>query len=209
MRLNPRSSVLIPLAALPGLVVVLGYFIDWLPLTDLRSIFLRWAVILTAVVLFVGVWNLGSVHWRKIVTGQTGAVYSALLFGSLIITLIITALFGPTAKESLWIFNNFQVPIETSLMAVLVVFLLYIAVRLLSRRMSFFTLVFLGTVLFVMVGMVTLPFLELPQLGEFRSWITQIWAVGGARGILLGIALGTIATGLRVLIGADRPYDGG
>jgi hypothetical protein len=32
--------------------------------------------------------------------------------------------------------------------------------------------------------------------------------MAGARGILLGVALGTVATGLRILIGADRPYGG-
>jgi hypothetical protein len=30
--------------------------------------------------------------------------------------------------------------------------------------------------------------------------------MAGARGILLGVALGTVATGLRVLLGIDRPY---
>ena len=32
--------------------------------------------------------------------------------------------------------------------------------------------------------------------------------VAGARGILLGIALGSLTTGLRVLLAADRPYSG-
>jgi hypothetical protein len=31
---------------------------------------------------------------------------------------------------------------------------------------------------------------------------------GGARGLLIGIALGTLLTGLRVLFGVDRPYGG-
>jgi hypothetical protein len=32
--------------------------------------------------------------------------------------------------------------------------------------------------------------------------------IAGARGILLGIALGSVTTGLRILLGADRPYSG-
>ena len=31
---------------------------------------------------------------------------------------------------------------------------------------------------------------------------------GGGRGLLIGIALGTLLTGLRVLFGIDRPYGG-
>jgi hypothetical protein len=49
---------------------------------------------------------------------------------------------------------------------------------------------------------------NLPLIGEIRSWIVSVPALGGARGILLGIALGTIATGLRILMGSDRPYGG-
>jgi hypothetical protein len=48
----------------------------------------------------------------------------------------------------------------------------------------------------------------LPLVGNLRTWIVQVPSVGGARGILLGVALGTIATGLRILMGSDRPYGG-
>jgi hypothetical protein len=41
-----------------------------------------------------------------------------------------------------------------------------------------------------------------------RNFLVHGLASGGARGILIGVALGTIATGLRVIIGSDRPYDG-
>ena len=39
-----------------------------------------------------------------------------------------------------------------------------------------------------------------------REWILGVMSLGGARGILLGVALGTIVVGLRLLIGIDRPY---
>jgi hypothetical protein len=35
----------------------------------------------------------------------------------------------------------------------------------------------------------------------------QVPTVAGARGIILGIALGAAATGLRVLLGFDQPYE--
>jgi len=39
-----------------------------------------------------------------------------------------------------------------------------------------------------------------------KDWILDVPALAGARGVLLGVALGTVATGLRVLLGIDRPY---
>jgi len=68
----------------------------------------------------------------------------------------------------------------------------------------------MGSALVVLVG--TLPWVIgseseiVRMLGELRAWLTQVWAVAGARGILLGVALGAAATGLRVIMGVDRPY---
>jgi hypothetical protein len=191
-----------------GLVVLLGFFIDLPVLNVLRTVFLRWAVILAAVAILVGLFNLAAVHWRKMGSRQTGRFYSAVLLISMVVTLVIGLAFGPTSTWSLWIFNHIQVPVETSLMAVLAVVLAYASARLLNRRINLFSIVFLATALLILIGTATIPGLEVPGLTELRAWITQVPAVGGARGILLGVALGTIATGLRVLIGSDRPYGG-
>ena len=121
---------------------------------------------------------------------------------------VAVAIFRPTGSWSMWIFNYIQVPIESSLMALLAVILAYASARMLSRRLNLFSIVFIVTALIVLLGTASLPFLDLPVLSEFRGWIERIPAVAGSRGILLGVALGTIATGLRVLMGADRPYGG-
>jgi DNA-binding beta-propeller fold protein YncE len=47
------------------------------------------------------------------------------------------------------------------------------------------------------------------EFGHVRhGGIAQVLAGAGARGILLGMALGILTTGLRILFGADRPYGG-
>lgn len=194
-----------------GLVVLLGYFIPIPLLTDLRGILVGWAVILAATALFVGVANLFLVHWRKISRAPTGGVYSLVLIISLAATLVVGGLFGVASYWPVWIFKNIQMPVETSLIALLAVVLTYAAARLLRRRLNVFTIVFLVTALIVLLGTAPIFGIEVPLLyGEtgLGSLLTQIPAVAGARGILLGVALGAIATGLRVLMGVDRPYGG-
>ena len=95
-------------------------------------------------------------------------------------------------------------------MALLAVTLTYASIRLLRRRLNLLSIIFLITVLLVLIGTASLPFLgEVPGLsGIVRPIITQVFAAAGARGILIGVALGTLATGLRILFGTDRPYGG-
>jgi hypothetical protein len=93
-------------------------------------------------------------------------------------------------------------------MAVLAISLTYAAARLLSRRLNLFSMVFVGVVLLLLIGAAPQIAAQAPLLAEIRNWILRVPALAGARGILLGVALGTIATGIRILTGSDRPYGG-
>ena len=205
-------SALAAIAIAFGLFILVGYFIALPPiLTNLRLILLNWAVILTGFAVLVGIANLLLVHFKKIRRKQKGANYSLILVGALLITLVIGLLPQQMRNIGLpFIFNAIQLPVEASLMALLAVTLTYASIRLLRRRLNLLSVIFLLTALLVLFGTTSLPFLgEVPGLGGFmRQIITPIFATAGARGILLGVALGTLTTGLRVLLGADRPYGG-
>ena len=202
------TSLSIAITILVGFVVLLGYFLNIPFLHSLRDIFLRWFMVLAAVALYLGLGNIIQVHWKKITQGEKGAFYSAALLIALACTFLVGVMFGPTSKWALWIFNHIHMPIESSLMAVLAIVLLYSLIRMVNRRASLFTFIFLGVVIISLGGMITLPWVDTSLLASLRSWITEVLAVGGVRGILLGVALGTAATGLRVLLGVDRPYGG-
>ena len=203
-----RAPISVVIAIALGIVVLLGYFVPIGPLNSLRIVLLDWAVILAGVALIVGVVNLFYVHWTKTSAGNSDSLYSAVLVFALLVTLVIVGWFGPTHSISMWIFNYIQVPVESSLMAVLAITLVYASARLLQRRIDLLSVVFLATALVILLATAPLFGIEIPGLGELRDWIAQVPVTAGARGILLGVALGIIATGLRVLIGADRPYGG-
>jgi hypothetical protein len=221
VKLSFKSPISVAIAMSFGLVVLLGYFFgttstgDSTNLGVLRDYFLRGGVVVAAVALLVGIMNLSSVHAGKIKKGEN-ASYSYLLLISLIGTIAIGIFdisrwffFGePNFKWTQWVFENIQLPIETSLIAILAVSLTYAAARLLGRRMTLFSAIFVGVFLLLLLGAIPQFVGILPILGDLRAWIIQVPAVGGARGVLLGVALGTIATGIRILTGSDRPYRG-
>ena len=104
----------------------------------------------------------------------------------------------------LFVFQYIQLPVESSLMALLAVSLAYAAARMLRRRLSPATITFFAVAVLVLVK-------NTPIGGAFNwltNWIITVPAIAGARGILIGVALGIIATGLRILMGVDRPYNG-
>jgi hypothetical protein len=191
-----------------GLVVLTGYFVDEPTVIALREIVLRWSVILAAVALLVGLWNLAAVHWGRFSSGKPGGIYSLITLAAMLATILIAGVFGPTSVWAMWIFNYIQSPVEMSLMALLAVTLVYALSRLLTRRLTLFSLVFVVSALVLLAAAALTAFMEVPGLAEMRAWILQVWVTGGARGILLGVAIGTIAVGVRILVGAERPYGG-
>jgi hypothetical protein len=196
------------IAVISGLLVVLGYFFPT-PFGGIQATLIGWAIILAAFALLLGIFNLFSVHWKKAHSQGTGQIYSLVLLISLGLTIVLASISGPTGALSLWLFNTFQVPVEISLLAVLAIVLVYAGARLLARRPKWNTILFLVTVVLVLLGTVPLLFIgEITPLNALRDWITQVPAIAGARGLLIGVALGTVATGLRILIGSDRPYGG-
>lgn len=196
-------------AILAGLVVLVGFFFKIPVLVEIRRLVLDWAVIVAGMAVFIGVFNLVSVNNTRLSLGHKGGIYSLALMISLVVTFGL-GLFLKTGHPIMnFIFYTIQVPIEKSLMALLAVTLLLASIRLLRKQPNLFSVIFLAITLLILLGTAPLPFGELPFFSSsLRPFIAQVMAGAGARGILLGIALATITTGLRILFGADRPYGG-
>jgi len=192
-----------------GGVVLAGYFVEWQTLQELRLLFMRWAILLSATALLLGILNLLAAHMHKVTQQETGWPYSALLIIILLGTLVLGLVFGPDNRVVLSLFEYIQLPVEATLMALLAVSLAVAGVRMVALRRDVYSLIFILTALLVLLGTAPWPFGGggmTAYFGWLRNWLAQVWAAGAARGIVLGIALGAVATGLRVLLGADRPY---
>jgi hypothetical protein len=202
--------IAIATAMIAGVLVLLGYFFPVGNLLAVRKLLLNWALILAAVAMFVGGINLLLVHFEKIRTQQKNSIYSILLVLSLVITALIGLIPpGPSGPYLGFLLDAVIVPAETTLMALLAVTLIYASVRLLNRRIDLTAFIFLGTALVTLLAVTPLPFGKLPFLSDIvQPLLIQPFVSGGLRGILIGVALGALTTGLRVLFGADRPYGG-
>jgi cytochrome bd-type quinol oxidase subunit 2 len=222
VKLNFRTPLSVAIAIGVGLIVLLGFFFgtdasgEITLLGILRSYFLQGAVVVSGAALLVGVYNLTAVHVKKI-RQRDESIYSVITVLALLLTLLVgiyditmTYLQGePGLRNTRWIFENIQMPIESSLMAIIAISLTFAAIRLLSRRLNFMSAVFSVVVLVLLIGAIpAVAASDFNIITIFRNWILSVPAVGGARGIVLGMAMGIIATGIRILMGTDRPYGG-
>lgn len=195
------------IAMASGLIVLLGYFYPLDALTQLRIMLTDWAVIIAAMAVLVGIANLVFVQMDKIRKREKNSIYGALLVLSLIATFGLGLVFGPENSLMRIAVDAIIVPVEASLMAILAVTLVYASIRLLRRRADVMTVIFLLVAVIFLIAMMPTPFGSVPG-----DWIiiqfANMFSSGGARGLLIGIALGTLLTGIRVLFGIDRPYGG-
>lgn len=197
MRWIPTS-----IAIAVGIVTLLSYFFDLPVLNALGAAFKQWTIILTAFALLLGLGNLLLVHFLRITRRtESGAGYSLIVLISAGIVFGIGLVFGVSGEPTVWVFNNVYTPLQGAFFALTAFFLATAAYRAMRAR-SLETVLMLVAALIVFIGQT--PVVNV--LGDAKEWILTVPSLAGVRGILLGVALGTIATGLRLLIGMDRPY---
>jgi hypothetical protein len=113
-----------------------------------------------------------------------------------------------------WIYQNVYNPLSATMFAVLAFYVASAAYRAFRARNLEATLLLVAGVL-VMLGRVplgdqltgVLP--EQYRLSSVANWIMQVPNLAGQRAIMIGIALGTAATSLRLILGIERSHLGG
>ena len=203
------------LAIAVGLFVLVALLLPVPLLSTIGTYFIDCAVIIAAFALFLGLLNVVRVHLRNIRERTKTWPYSVLLLIALFAVLAVGLVTltpsqadqsqpsGPSHPALQWIFANVMAPIQATLGALLAFLTLAAAYRLFRLRNAA-SVVLLVVALLVLAGQAS--FGLLPVLPQLRDWILDVPALAGMRGILLGVALGTVLTGIRLLLGVERPY---
>jgi hypothetical protein len=197
-----QSPIAMVIAIVSGVAMLAMYI--W-PVLGFRTLVLDWMMIMAAAALLVGVFNLIGVHGQKVVDGK-GLINSFALIAAAVITFVIKFVEQDFIPAE-WLLSYLIIPVESALMGVLAITLTYAAVRLVSQRTNVYSVIFVLAVLFTLLASTAFG-LDIGLVRDIKVFITHVLASAGARGILIGVALGIITTGLRILMGFDRPYGG-
>ena len=196
-----KRSVAIAIAISVGLFVLLDFFVQNAFIGLVKFVFVRWAIIVAAFAMVLGFFNVLIVHLNKILQFKQGWFYSIFLVLTMMIVLILGLIEGLQGSLTSRIFQYVLFPLQATIFSLLAFFVASAAYRAFRLR-SWESALLVITGVIVLLGQVPLW----GALTTFKEWILGVPSMAGARGILLGVALGTVATGLRVLLGIDRPY---
>jgi hypothetical protein len=189
-----------------GVMILLGYFITTPLIQNVRLFLIEWAIILGGIATLVSILNMIRVHWRKV---RSKDFYSVVVILAFLITLVAGILLSPSNKQFQNVVTYIQIPVEATLMGILTFSLMFATIRLFKINKGIMGVIFLvSTLVFLLISSIFLTStFKIPGIELILSAL-QTLPLAGARGILLGVALGGIIAGIRVLIGVDRPYRG-
>ncbi|MFO7695991.1 MAG: hypothetical protein R6X16_02395 [Anaerolineae bacterium] len=199
-----RRLLPVAVALIAGWVVLMDMMIAPAWLGSLPQFLLEAALVLGAFALLFGTAHLAATHGVRVAQGQSQSSYGAVLVLALVVTFVIGVAF-PGSRALSWIFRYLYTPLQATMLG-LMTFVLVGAVYRVGRLKRRGAGWLVGVALVLLLVQVLASDAISPLLPALRDWIMAVPVTAGARGILLGIALGATAAGLRILFGIEHPY---
>ena len=195
-----------------------------------------WVLIASAFGMVLGINSILGYHIEKVTKRRSGFGYSWVLILSFLIMTLAWVPWSPAPQEGSttlylwgglenpsgifsWMYFWMMVPMQATVFSILAFYIASAAYRS-FRAKSGQAIVLLIAAVIVMLGRVPLGtsltswlpqvgFLNDLRLEVMTEWLLNIPNAAGFRGILLGVALGVIATSVRIMFGIEKTYMGG
>lgn len=203
------------ITAAVGVLMILSFFVPHQAVSVPADFLQSCAIIIVAFGYVLGGANTLKLNADAIYRRQPGWVYKLVLVVSLIATVAIGAAEGrdflTEHKMSKWIYDQIYSPMSATMFALLAFYIASAAFRAFRIRTLEAGLLAVAA-LIVMLGRVPIGNILtawLPhsvQLPTLQDWIMEVPQNAAKRAILIGAALGVMATGLRVILGIERSY---
>jgi succinate dehydrogenase hydrophobic anchor subunit len=215
-----KREIPLVLTAIIGLTFFIQFFVPHAPMGFLSNMFTDWFSIIAAAAIWLGALNLMRVCLEKIYKKDKDWFFSAVTIASFLLIVIIGFFFSggrsfqdPGTRFD-WLYINIYTPLMATMFALLAFFVASASYRAFRARNAQATVLLLAAFV-VMLGRT--PFGDwlskpLPDgwgIANLSNIVMNYFNVAGQRAIMIGIALGTVSTSLRIILGIERSYLGG
>ena len=203
-------GVRIVLLALTAIIVLVDLFVRIPAYNSMVQTILTMGILIAAFTVAVGAVSVIVLHTRRIANRSPGQWYFSIYTLALMaMTFLLERLPFPQASELYSVLvTRVYGPLSQCAYGLIGFYVISCLYRSFRGRTSY-------VIVFLVAGILTLfsnaPIFALvdPRLQTIGYWIRDVPAVAGFRGLILGTAIGTIATGVRTILGFERSSIGG
>lgn len=204
-----------------GMLMILHFFIPHAPISTMGEGLTDWYMIVASAAIFLGVVNLVQVHLMKISNKSKNWRYSPVVLAGFFAMVGTGLVYGvEEARPFDFMFQSMVVPMGATMFSLLAFFVASAAFRA-FRSSNWRATLLLVSAFIVMLGRVPIGDLiwrlfpgaaggAHPNLvSDVAEWLMQVPNMAGQRAVMIGAALGVVATSLRMIFGIERSYLGG
>jgi hypothetical protein len=203
--------LIIPLAITftAGMIMILNFFIPHQPFAALGENLQEWYMIVASGAIFLGAVNLMHVHTRKIRLKLKNWKYSPVTIVGFLVMIILGLIYGVAENRPFdYLFMNMVAPMGATMFSLLAFFVASAAFRA-FRASNWRATLLLTSAFLVMLGQVPIGAMIWSKIPLAKVWLMSIPNTAGQRAVMIGAAMGVVATSLRMIFGIERSYLGG
>jgi len=190
-----------------GMIMILQFFV---PATQSMGESLQeWYMIVASAAIFLGSANLLNVHIHKIRYKAKNWKYSPVTIIGFFAMIVTGLAYG--IEQGLpfdFMFQTMMVPMGATMFSLLAFFVASAAFRA-FRASNWRATLLLASAFVVMLGRVPIGSMIWSKIPLVSEWIMQVPNLAGQRAVMIGAAMGMVATSLRMIFGIERSYLGG
>ena len=202
------------LAFIVGILMMIQFFTPNPLFLQLYNWILDWKQVVLGCTFILGTWSLMRYHLTKIQRRQENWQYSYVTLIGLLVTVISAGIWKTTSGPYPWLFNNVQVPMQSTMFSLLAFFVATASYRAFRARTIHATLLLVAGAL-VMLGRVPIGsyirgevFGVEISLVAISDWVLNVPNLAAKRGIMIGVGLGMTATAIKIILGIEKTYLG-
>jgi hypothetical protein len=202
------------LAFIVGMLMMVQFFTPNPLFLNLYNLVLDWKQVVLGCTFILGTWSLIRYHVTRISRKQENYRYSYVTLMGLGFMVLAAGIWKTTSGPYPWLFNNVQVPMQSTMFSLLAFYVASASYRAFRARTVHATLLLIAGAM-VMLGRVPIGayvsgtvFGVHISLVEISDWLLNVPNLAAKRGIMIGVGLGMTATAIKIILGIEQTYLG-
>jgi hypothetical protein len=207
-----KREIPILITLITGVFCLIGFFVPHPVVRAFYDDIQQWVIVIVGATYVLGVANLLRINMVQVSQKSPDWPYKIVLLAGLLGMMAIGfsegSRYADDASKFQWMYNRVYSPMSATMFALLAFFIASAAFRAFRIR-SFEALLLAIAAFILMIGRVPIGNAIHPIIPAAADWLMEVPQNAAKRGILIGAALGVMATGIRLILGMEKTYGSG